>query len=130
MKDKLKEEGIDLNNNRFLILQGEVEQISQMKQKSGDRDKPGLLEYLEDIIGSNVYIDQIEASVQEYNSIEETKHEKGELMKLAEVELKNMTKGKDEAIRYVKKERHIYQIHNILQQVIISNNRYESKEHE
>ena len=24
VKDKLKEEGIDLNNNRFLILQGEV----------------------------------------------------------------------------------------------------------
>ena len=43
IKTKLKSEGIDLNNNRFLILQGEVEQISQMKQKSGDRDKPGLL---------------------------------------------------------------------------------------
>lgn len=37
VKDKLKSEGIDLNNNRFLILQGEVEQISQMKQKSGDK---------------------------------------------------------------------------------------------
>lgn len=45
-----------------------------MKQKSGDREKPGLLEYLEDIIGSSVYIDQIEAGVQEYNAIEETKH--------------------------------------------------------
>jgi hypothetical protein len=32
-----------------------------------------------------VYIEQIEESVGEYNSIEETKHEKGELMKLAEV---------------------------------------------
>ena len=85
MKEKLQEEGIDLNNNRFLILQGEVEQISQMKQKSGDREKPGLLEYLEDIIGSNIYIDQIEAGIQEYNMIEETKHEKGELMKLSEV---------------------------------------------
>ena len=41
-----------------------------------------------------------------------------------------MTKNKDEAIRYVKKERHIYQIHNILLQVVISNNRYESKEHQ
>lgn len=60
-----------------MILQGEVEQISQMKQKSGDRDKPGLLEYLEDIIGSNVYIEQIEMSTTEYNAIEETKHEKG-----------------------------------------------------
>lgn len=46
VKERLRGEGIDLGNNRFLILQGEVEQISQMKQKSGDRDKPGLLEYL------------------------------------------------------------------------------------
>lgn len=30
-----------------------------MKQKSGNRDQPGLLEYLEDIIGSNIYLDQI-----------------------------------------------------------------------
>lgn len=41
-----------------------------------------------------------------------------------------MNKGKDEAIRYVKKERQIYQIHNILQQVIISNNRHAAKEHQ
>ena len=39
-----------------------------------------------------------------------------------------MTKGKEEAIKYVKKERQIYQIHNLLQQVIISNNKFESKE--
>ena len=49
----LLSKGIDLNNNRFLILQGEVEQISMMKPKTGDENKPGLLEYLEDIIGSN-----------------------------------------------------------------------------
>jgi len=43
----LKSKGIDLENNRFLILQGEVESISQMVPKSGSEDKPGLLEYLE-----------------------------------------------------------------------------------
>ena len=42
-----------MNNNRFLILQGEVELISTMVPRSGNQDKPGLLEYLEDIIGSN-----------------------------------------------------------------------------
>ena len=52
--------GIDLTNNRFLILQGEVEQISLMKPKSGDPDKPGLIEYLEDIIGSASYQAQID----------------------------------------------------------------------
>lgn len=45
-----------------------------MKQKSGDRDKPGLLEYLEDIIGSNIYIERIEEGVAEYNKTEETRH--------------------------------------------------------
>lgn len=45
-----------------------------MKQKSGDRDRPGLLEYLEDIIGSSVYIDQIETSIDLYNKAEEAKH--------------------------------------------------------
>ena len=32
--DLLKGKGIDLDNNRFLILQGEVEQISMMKPKA------------------------------------------------------------------------------------------------
>jgi structural maintenance of chromosome 4 len=51
---------VDLNNNRFLILQGEVEMISMMQPKSGKEDSPGLLEYLEDIIGSNIYIKSLE----------------------------------------------------------------------
>jgi len=94
VKAKLKSEGIDLTNNRFLILQGEVEQISQMRQKSGDRDKPGFLEYLEDIIGSNQFIERIEDAVKQYNENEETKHEKGERMKIVENELKSMTSQK------------------------------------
>ena len=32
-----------------------------MKPKSGNPETPGLLEYLEDIIGSDVYIEEIEA---------------------------------------------------------------------
>ncbi|CAD7948010.1 unnamed protein product [Amoebophrya sp. A25] len=58
--DLLKGKGIDLVHNRFLILQGEVEAISLMKPKaSQDGSDDGFLEYLEDIIGSNVYIPQI-----------------------------------------------------------------------
>lgn len=48
----LKGKGIDLEHNRFLILQGEVEQISLMKPKAGNQHETGLLEYLEEIIGS------------------------------------------------------------------------------
>jgi 4-hydroxy-3-methylbut-2-enyl diphosphate reductase IspH len=49
-------------------------------------------------------------------------------MKIVEAELKGMSKGKEEAIRYVKKEKQIYQTQNILNQVIISNNKFENTE--
>ena len=55
----MRSHGIDLDNNRFLILQGEVEQIAMMKPKGQTPHEDGLLEYLEDIIGSNRYLEQI-----------------------------------------------------------------------
>jgi structural maintenance of chromosome 4 len=56
----LKKHGIDMDNNRFLILQGEVEHIATMKPKAANPgDDNGLLEYLEDIIGSNRFVEPI-----------------------------------------------------------------------
>jgi structural maintenance of chromosome 4 len=49
----LKDKGIDLDHKRFLILQGEVESIAQMKPKAPNDHEDGLLEYLEDIIGTS-----------------------------------------------------------------------------
>jgi structural maintenance of chromosome 4 len=40
----LKSKGIDLDNNRFLILQGEVEMISMMPPKGRNESDDGLLE--------------------------------------------------------------------------------------
>jgi len=56
----LRKRGIDLDNNRFLILQGEVEQIAMMKPKGLTPSDEGLLEYLEDIIGSDKYVEDTE----------------------------------------------------------------------
>lgn len=67
VKELLKGKGIDLSHNRFLILQGEVEQIASMKQKSGNKDHPGLLEYLEDIIGSSQFVEQLEELMKKFN---------------------------------------------------------------
>lgn len=43
----LRQHGIDLDHNRFLILQGEVEQIALMKPKAPTEHEDGFLEYLE-----------------------------------------------------------------------------------
>lgn len=50
----LKESGIDLENNRFLILQGEIESIAMMNPLE-------LLEYIEDCIGSSAMKSEIES---------------------------------------------------------------------
>jgi structural maintenance of chromosome 4 len=64
----LRKFGIDLDNNRFLILQGEVEQIAMMKPKGATPHEEGLLEYLEDIIGSNRFVEKID-EVLSYNAV-------------------------------------------------------------
>ena len=51
---------IDLDHDRFLILQGEVESISMMPAKAANPNETGLLEYLEDIIGSSRYSEKVE----------------------------------------------------------------------
>ncbi|CAJ1946988.1 unnamed protein product [Sphenostylis stenocarpa] len=68
---KLKGKGVDLDNNRFLILQGEVEQISLMKPKAQGPHDEGFLEYLEDIIGTNKYVEKIDESHKLLESLNE-----------------------------------------------------------
>lgn len=45
--------------------QGEVEQISMMKPKAEDKNDTGLLEYLEDIIGTDKYIEGIQSNAKQ-----------------------------------------------------------------
>jgi len=75
----LKSRGIDLDHNRFLILQGEVEQIAMMKPKAQTQHDVGMLEYLEDIIGSIVYVDQIEKAAEMVEKLNEERNEKATL---------------------------------------------------
>eukprot|EP00171_Calliarthron_tuberculosum_P009394 IDg9394t1 len=72
----LKSKGVDLDNNRFLILQGEVEQIAMMKPKSVNAHEDGLLEYLEDIIGTNQYVEDIEALAGQVETLNEERTHK------------------------------------------------------
>eukprot|EP00906_Rhabdomonas_costata_P005282 RCo007940 len=67
----LRGKGIDLDHNRFLILQGEVEAISLMPPKARNEHETGMLEYLEDIIGTGRYKEQIEACAREAGELTE-----------------------------------------------------------
>ncbi|KAM7508004.1 hypothetical protein LguiA_018457 [Lonicera macranthoides] len=101
---KLKGKGVDLDNNRFLILQGEVEQISLMKPKSQGPHDEGFLEYLEDIIGTNKYVEKIDESFKQLEELNERRSGVVQMVKLAEKERDGLEDVKNEAEAYMLKE--------------------------
>jgi len=112
--DLLKSKKIDLEHNRFLILQGEVEQISLMKPMATNPNDPGLLEYLEDIIGSNKYVEKIEEAEKQLEDKNDERIEKTNRVKAAQAELDALKDDKDTAVAYVRKERDCMLLTNML----------------
>jgi len=102
--DLLKGKGIDLDNNRFLILQGEVEQISMMKPKGQTEHETGLLEYLEDIIGTDKYIEQIDETGKALEGLQDQRQAMVNRLKIAERERNGLEPAKKAAEAYLAKE--------------------------
>jgi structural maintenance of chromosome 4 len=101
--DLLLTKGIDLDNNRFLILQGEVEQISLMKPKGAADGEEGLLEYLEDIIGTSKYVEPIQ---EKFNAVEAATEERAAQLhrvQIVEKDLKQLEGAKDEAVDFLQR---------------------------
>ncbi|GKY99335.1 hypothetical protein MPSEU_000888500 [Mayamaea pseudoterrestris] len=109
--------GIDLDNNRFLILQGEVEMISMMPPKAKNENDEGLLEYLEDIIGSNKYVEDTNKAMEQLEVLSEHRDEKLNRVKAVQKELEGLESAKLEAQALLAKEREIRCKQNILYQI-------------
>ncbi|GAB6019950.1 Structural maintenance of chromosomes protein 4 [Chamberlinius hualienensis] len=98
----LRSHGIDLDHNRFLILQGEVEQISLMKPIAPNPHETGMLEFLEDLIGTGRLkepIGQLQTRVDELN---ERRTEKLSRVKTAEADKNELEGLKNDALDYIK----------------------------
>ncbi|KAJ3715083.1 RecF/RecN/SMC N terminal domain-containing protein [Lentinula raphanica] len=111
----LKGRGIDLDHKRFLILQGEVESIAQMKPKGGEHDE-GLLEYLEDIIGTSKYKEPIETAFVDLENLQESRQEKLNRLRLVEKEKNALEDKKKEAEDYLKLQNELVRAHSKLYQ--------------
>ncbi|KAJ7462205.1 RecF/RecN/SMC [Mycena galericulata] len=98
----LKGRGIDLDHKRFLILQGEVESIAQMKPKGTTEHEDGLLEYLEDIIGTSSYVEPISASLAQIEVLQEDRASKMQRLRIVEKEKNALEEKKREAEGYLK----------------------------
>ncbi|KAG7349244.1 chromosome segregation protein SMC [Nitzschia inconspicua] len=113
----LNSKGIDLDNNRFLILQGEVEMISMMPPKGKTENDEGLLEYLEDIIGSSKFVQATNIAAEKVDSLSEVRQEKLNRVKAVEREKDNLEGAKQEAEALLKAEREIRRKQSILYQI-------------
>eukprot|EP01122_Echinamoeba_exundans_P003302 TRINITY_DN13421_c0_g1_i1.p1 TRINITY_DN13421_c0_g1~~TRINITY_DN13421_c0_g1_i1.p1 ORF type:complete len:1298 (-),score=460.87 TRINITY_DN13421_c0_g1_i1:81-3887(-) len=113
----LKKKGVDLDNSRFLILQGEVEQISLMKPKGANPNETGLVDYLEEIIGSNKYIEDIDAMTKSVDELTEERRGKIARVDVAEKECKRLEGAKDEAESCILKQRELLDQQALLAQL-------------
>ncbi|PAA62513.1 hypothetical protein BOX15_Mlig034484g1, partial [Macrostomum lignano] len=109
--------GIDLTHNRFLILQGEVEQISLMKPIAPNEHEEGLLEYLEDIIGSSRFKNPLTRIVRRIDALNDLRLEKVNQVKAVEKQKADLQGERDKALQYLRLCNQIVSKKNILFQI-------------
>jgi structural maintenance of chromosome 4 len=83
-------------------MQGEVESIALMKPKASNEHEEGLLEYLEDIIGTAHFKQPIEESLAAMDALSEERQEKLNRLKITEREKNTLEQQKKEAEDYLR----------------------------
>ncbi|CAH8625385.1 unnamed protein product [Schistosoma margrebowiei] len=112
----LRSHGVDIDHNRFLILQGEVEQIALMKPKAPSEHEDGFLEYLEDIIGSSRFKQPLNIFINRIEKLNDLRLEKLSRVKLIEKEKDELESVRNEAIDYLRLVNQLIRMKNILYQ--------------
>lgn len=97
----LEERGIDLLHKRFLILQGEVESIALMPAKAEKDGDDGLLEYLEDIIGTSNYKTRIEELEKEFETLRSDCNEKQRRVDIVHKDLQKLDAERAEIEKFM-----------------------------
>lgn len=119
----LLSKGVDLVNNRFLILQGEVEQIASMEPKGKNEDNPGLLEYLEEIIGSNNNVKKIQLYTNQIEELTIDKNEKHSIYDDSKKSLDSLNHHKEKVFNLLTLDKQIVCIKHCSYSLIKYNNK-------
>ncbi|TPP64007.1 Structural maintenance of chromosomes protein [Fasciola gigantica] len=110
----LRLHGVDLDHNRFLILQGEVEQIALMKPKAPTEHEDGFLEYLEDIIGSSRFKQPLTIYADRIEKLNDLRLEKLTRVKAVEKEKDELEDVRNEAMDYLRLVNQVTRTKNIM----------------
>jgi len=89
-----------------------------MKPKGQTQHEVGLLEYLEEIIGSNKYVKGIEEASAELEVLNDEKAAKRQRVKLVEREKENLEGAKTEAVEYLSRQKEVINKRALHQQLV------------
>lgn len=95
-------------------FQGEVEQIALMKPKSQNDNDTGMLEFLEDIIGTSRYKEPLEKLANKVEVLTERKMEKLHRLRVVQREKESLEEPMQEAVQYLKTENSIIRLQHQL----------------
>ncbi|KMQ92929.1 structural maintenance of chromosomes protein 4 [Lasius niger] len=126
----LRSHGVDLDHNRFLILQGEVEQIAMMKPKGQNENDTGMLEFLEDIIGTSRYKEPLAKLADKVEMLTERRIEKLHRLRVVQKEKESLEEPMQDAVQYLKMENAIIKLQHQLYHCKRSEALKELAEHE
>lgn len=104
----------------IILLQGEVESIAMMKAKAQTPNECGLLEYLEDIIGTSRYKEPLLQINNRVEALTEERTDKHNRCKLAEREMNDLKQPMEEAVEYLQMENELTRSKNLYIQIYIS----------
>jgi hypothetical protein len=90
-----------------------------MKPKASGPHDEGLLEYLEDIIGSGKHVEQIEAGSKQLEELNEQRLSQVQRLKLVEKDREGLDGAKSEAEAYIGKERELQRCRGTLFQLFL-----------
>lgn len=97
----LKKNRIDLTNDRFAILQGEIEQISLLRCKGRKDCNTGFIEYLENIIGTGRYVKYLNKLQQELAHVSKQRKSIFQSLMSLDREKQRLCGSKDRADAYI-----------------------------
>lgn len=95
------------------MRQGEVESIAMMKAKAQTPNECGLLEYLEDIIGTSRYKEPLLQINNRVESLTEERTDKHNRCKLAEREMNDLKQPMEQAVEYLQNENELTRTKNL-----------------
>uniref|UniRef100_A0A1A9ZJA3 SMC hinge domain-containing protein n=1 Tax=Glossina pallidipes TaxID=7398 RepID=A0A1A9ZJA3_GLOPL len=116
----LKKHNINLNDNHFIALQGELETIALMKPKGKTKTEYGMLEYLERVIGTDRYIEPLNTIMEHIKALTEESAERHDLCELAKRAMEDLKQPYNEAIHYLKQKNENIRTKNLKTQKSIS----------